>query len=688
MENKNIKVSFFQNVKSQNNTITTLELIFKDIKNGKWKNEIEQMRLAKYNEKDEMYSDLKIKLKCFTPSATFKDKRDKDLVLTYSGIMSIDYDGLPIKEVDDIKNIIIRNSNTYCCFISPSGKGLKVFVKIDSNKENHFIAFKQVRDYYDALVNVNSDKSCKDVGRLCFVSDDKGLFYNPDSQVFNIIEDIKQSSEVQKSKFSNQDVITKGGRNTYLTKIAGVMVSKGISENAVLAALLEENNDRCNPKLSKSEVIKIVKSIAKYNSSSKNKVQRVNIPPKSDVHKDDVEIGVIKDIIKSVMHNTEASYMSIVFSFLAAFGNIIGRDIFFSVGGGRHHTNLFTCIVGRTSRARKGTSWSITEKIFEQFNPNWLVNNVSSGLYSGEGLIHNLRDPKTEYDKKTKQDEIIDNGVSDKRFLCVEEEFSTVLNHSKNQMSILSSTLRSAWDGKPLTTIIKNNREKATKPHLSIVSHITVEELKKCISSSDLVNGFANRFLWIYSDRSKKLSNAPGMPQEDILKVSEKLKSIEYWVRGKGSDFQILFDEQSEKIWHEAYDDLSEGVDGVVGKVTGRSEPQVIRIALIYAVLDKSDFIRKEHLRAALSLWSYCMKSADFIFGNSILDDINQSVMSGLENSSNGLSKTEIHNLFNNHYTKSKIDMSLSFLKQALFVDSEIIPTNGRPRTVYFIPTT
>ena len=78
MRSKNKNVSFFSNVKSQSNIKTTLELIFNDIQSGRWKTEIEQMRFAKHNEKDEMYSELKIKLNCFTPSATFKDKRDKN----------------------------------------------------------------------------------------------------------------------------------------------------------------------------------------------------------------------------------------------------------------------------------------------------------------------------------------------------------------------------------------------------------------------------------------------------------------------------------------------------------------------------------------------------------------------------------------------------------------------------------
>lgn len=55
-----------------------------------------------------------------------------------------------------------------------------------------------------------------------------------------------------------------GGRNTALASLAGVMVDRGISRNAVLAALQVENAERCRPPLDDSEVSKIAWSISRY----------------------------------------------------------------------------------------------------------------------------------------------------------------------------------------------------------------------------------------------------------------------------------------------------------------------------------------------------------------------------------------------------------------------------------------
>jgi putative DNA primase/helicase len=58
--------------------------------------------------------------------------------------------------------------------------------------------------------------------------------------------------------------IPSGQRNTALTRLAGTMRRPGMSEAAILAALLEENERRCEPPLPRAEVEKIAASIASY----------------------------------------------------------------------------------------------------------------------------------------------------------------------------------------------------------------------------------------------------------------------------------------------------------------------------------------------------------------------------------------------------------------------------------------
>ncbi|HID22483.1 MAG TPA: hypothetical protein EYP14_08785, partial [Planctomycetaceae bacterium] len=58
--------------------------------------------------------------------------------------------------------------------------------------------------------------------------------------------------------------IPEGERNTTLTSLAGVMRRRGMSTDAILAALLAENDRRCDPPLATDEVRRIAQSVGRY----------------------------------------------------------------------------------------------------------------------------------------------------------------------------------------------------------------------------------------------------------------------------------------------------------------------------------------------------------------------------------------------------------------------------------------
>jgi len=57
-----------------------------------------------------------------------------------------------------------------------------------------------------------------------------------------------------------------------------------------------------------------------------------------------------------------------------------------------------------------------------------------------------------------------------------------------------------------------------------------------------------------------------------------------------------------------------------LGAATNRAEAHVVRLAAIYATLDRDRQIRLPHLEAALALWRYSADSARWIFGDSLGD--------------------------------------------------------------------
>src|SRR5262249_20157432 len=162
------------------------------------------------------------------------------------------------------------------------------------------------------------------------------------------------------------------------------------------------------------------------------------------------------------------------------------------VEGDQHHANLFAVLVGNTAKARKGTSWGRIRQLFDLIPDVWSQQCVHSGLSSGEGVICAVRDATSDHD----------SGVSDKRLMVVESEFANVLRVIGREGNTLSRVIRDAWDRGSLATMTKNSPAKATGAHISIIGHITAEELKRYLPRTEMANGFANRFIFACVKRS------------------------------------------------------------------------------------------------------------------------------------------------------------------------------------------
>src|SRR5262249_46252044 len=155
---------------------------------------------------------------------------------------------------------------------------------------------------------------------------------------------------------------------------------------------------------------------------------------------------------------------------------------------------------------------------------------ITGGLSSGEGLVYNVRDQRFQT-KPIREDGkiignenvLVDNGEDDKRLLLVEEEFSQALKVMSREGNILSPVIRQAWDHGNLRTLTKNDPNRATSAHISIIGHITRGELLRHLVESEQTNGFANRFCWFLVGRSKEISRPKGVPREILYPLIEKL---------------------------------------------------------------------------------------------------------------------------------------------------------------------
>jgi hypothetical protein len=401
--------------------------------------------------------------------------------------------------------------------------------------------------------------------------------------------------------------------------------------------------------------------------------------------------GLPGEIVRLIDPHTEADPVALLFQLLAAFGNIIGHDTYIVADGARHYLNLYGVLVGQSSKSRKGTSYSHIANLLERVDPSWKKDCVTSGLSSGEGLIWEVRDPieQTKPCPGRKKGEpfeyetiIADQGETDKRRFVIEGEFASVLKVMRREGNNLSPVIRAAWDSGELNTMVKNCPARATGAHISIIGHITREELRRLLTETESANGFANRFCWLAVRRSKFLPEGGAIQKVVFDEVVEKLKqAIDF-----ASDFlEVRRNGAATELWRAAYPILSEARPGMVGAVTNRGEAQVMRLSAIYALLDNSSLIRPEHHEAAMALWDYCQESAKWIFGTTTGDRNADKILRALKHAPNGLTRTEISaEVFNRHAPSADVDEALRVVHGLKMAYYEIEPTDGPPMQRWF----
>jgi hypothetical protein len=267
--------------------------------------------------------------------------------------------------------------------------------------------------------------------------------------------------------------------------------------------------------------------------------------------------------------------------------------------------------------------------------------------------------------------------VSDHRLMVVEPELAATFKVAARDTNTLSPVIRQAWDTGTLRTLTRNNPLTAKGAHISIVGHITAEELKRHLTSTEAANGFANRFLWLLVRRSKKLPDGGNLDPKSLAPHVHKLAAALAAARKRGAMHR---DPEARTRWHDAYDELSEGEPGLAGAILARSEAQVTRLSLVYALADGADIIGRQHLEAALELWDYSARSVRHLFGNTTGDpDADQIDAALRRNGNGGLTRSDISALFGRHASSARLDRALGTLtaRGAARVTRE--ETGGRP---------
>lgn len=395
--------------------------------------------------------------------------------------------------------------------------------------------------------------------------------------------------------------------------------------------------------------------------------------------------GPLGEFVRVVAPHTEGAPAALLACGLAALGALIGRGPVWHFGDTDHHARLFVLLVGPTGSGRKGTTISASaRRILFALDGEFVAERVANGLSSAEGLIALVRDATPDRVQNGRQIPG-DPGVTDKRLLLIEEELGGPLEAMAREGNRLSAVLREAWDGRDLRSIVKLDPQRATAPHVCIISGITPSELSKSLRAVAVKNGLANRFLPVWSSRAQLLPHDTHPDRDALQRVTRALGHAVVSARSIG---RVDWSPAAHREWESMYADLAvtPNETETVRALLQRGAPYVRRLAMLYALLDGSTLVDVPHLNAARALWDYAAGTWRVVYAEGApRSDLGERLLTALSDAGTaGLSRTALRAVAgSNAIEADKIAHELNALAADGLAQRETVPTAGRPRVMW-----
>lgn len=143
----------------------------------------------------------------------------KNNIVDMTGYLQLDYDKL--KNVNELKTILTQHPSVALIFTSASGSGLKVIVRIGKIKSSFYDYFHAVDEVFTKYIlkflgtTIESDKSCSNENRLCFMCNDENFYYNPNPKALIVsikkkpIEKVSKEAQVKQKDIPTSDILEK-----------------------------------------------------------------------------------------------------------------------------------------------------------------------------------------------------------------------------------------------------------------------------------------------------------------------------------------------------------------------------------------------------------------------------------------------------------------------------------------------
>jgi len=381
--------------------------------------------------------------------------------------------------------------------------------------------------------------------------------------------------------------------------------------------------------------------------------------------------GLIGEVARAGSEDTETNAVAIAANFMAYLSCAIGRGAYLPIGNTRHHARLFCLHIGRSGRGRKGDAVWLALRIDQAMrvmNEAFTPQIHRGGLSSREGLVALMHDGY-------RQGRLQVAPIEDKRLWVVESEFANVLHQGRRDGNTLSAALRDCWDGIDLKPATKSNRLYASEPHVCLSGAISPSELTDLLGARELTNGFANRFLMVWAERSRVLPFPKETPQTIVQDLANRTMEVLAFVHAdrhaECEHLRMELSLQAKWRYGQIYrEELNEDLgDSVVVALLERRAPMLLRIAMLFALTDLQARIEERHIDAAMAWIRHATASIRFVFVSSAEDArltqvlaLSHRVLTFLRKRGQATRSEISSECFRGKVSKIQIDASLEYL--------------------------
>lgn len=180
------KVAFFTHCRAKTGGVNVmLSEMIEGTRTGTWSHQVNALRRVPYQ--SDAYDAAKLKLPCFMLSATTATGGHKTAdIATHTGLLQIDVDGVGEHNAAMIRDRLGSDPHFLAVWLSPGANGVKGIFRIPADLARHRLSFEAASKYLATAHGINIDPKCSDPSRLCFVSFDPDLRFNPEAVPISI----------------------------------------------------------------------------------------------------------------------------------------------------------------------------------------------------------------------------------------------------------------------------------------------------------------------------------------------------------------------------------------------------------------------------------------------------------------------------------------------------------------------